>query len=474
MTYWELTQTVKSFYPAIALDNTFPRALRERTFTLLWILSLLSGVTGSLSLLPAVEDFLTSLFIQAPLIIHLGAGVCFLLLPFATLVFMLNSFINSFYFRGFDHVQVLAERSPSDKPRVSFEVAAFCFGADTRDITGAFLRFSYGQLMLVRAGLEAIELQQFLAHRTTQLSSEQFTVTPASSDALRVFDLAMAVFHQDKELADFLFKRGVQEKNLLEAAQWVSRDMLAYKKHVRWWSRDNLGRIEGIGTDWSYGTAFRLKRYAHELTADRLAPFSSKPSYIKNDEWRLEASLSKAREANAILVGEDGGSKMEVLRAFGARVQDGSVFPALVHKKVYLFNASRLISDAGEKTKFEHEFIKLLDEVAAAGNCIMVIEDFPAFIESVSHIGSSAVGLVSPYLDGSAIQFICLSSPTPFHQVIEPDGILLAKFDTIILEAGESADLTQTLRDAASGIEAQQGISIPQPTLTLNGVKFSE
>ena len=120
-----------------------------------------------------------------------------------------------------------------------------------------------------------------------------------------------------------------------------------------------------------------------------------------------------------------------------------------------------------EKKKFEFEFIKLLDESATAGNVIMVIEDLPGFIESASRIGSNAVSLLSPYLDSPVIQFICFSSPTPFHQAIEPDETLITKFEVMILKEGEALDIIQTLQDEASSVESQYGIMISQPTLSV-------
>ena len=297
---------------------------------------------------------------------------------------------------------------------------------------------------------------------------EQLAFTPSNADGkMRLFDIAMAVFTLDAEFKDFLFKQGIQEKGFRDAAAWVSRDVLSYKKHMRWWSRDALGRIEGIAKDWSYGTAFRLRRYANDLTRLELPSLSSKPKYVQENVERIEAILSKAREANVLLVGEDGGSKKDVLYGFASIVKEGQVFPQLEHKKVYVFDSNRIISGTAEKTKFESEFIQLLDESVNAGNVIMVFEDFPAFLQSALQLGSNAVGLLSPYLNSSAIQFICLSSPTPFHQLIESDGMLTAKFDTILLKEGESLDVLQTLQDEASVIERRQGLTIPQPTLGL-------
>ncbi len=461
MTYKEIEWSVISFYPAIALDKILSRGARSLLIKILLSINALAIFAWLLALV--IPESVSG----AVEIAMIGKGIFFVSLPFTMILVGLHAFVNSYYFRGFDHVLTLSERLPSNQMRVSYEVAMFCFGADRSDITGSFMRFQYGYLMLMRAGLNQRELEQFLQNRKNRVSSDQFLITPASQDALRVLDLAVAVFRQDKELAEFLFANGVQEKSFLAAAQWVSRDMLSHKKYLRWWSRDRLGRIEGIGKDWSYGTAFRLRRYAYDLTNGNFPPISSKPKYIQDDVSRLEAALSKAKEANALLVGEDGGSKLEVLHGFASIVKEGGVFPALEHKKLYVFDPIKLISDAREKTKFESEFVKMLNEAESAGNVILVIEDFPAFIQNAEQIGSNAVSLLSPYFDGSAVQFVCLSSAGPFHERIESDGTIMAKFETVILKEGEALDVLHVLQEEASTIESKQGVVVPQPVLAL-------
>ena len=462
MTFRDIQSAVKVFYPAIALDGMFSRHARGIT------LKLLGAVQAMAFLVWIVVEFILPAGVAGGAEALVAAkGVFFVLLPFTLLIFLLHAFVNSFYFYGFDHVHVLSERMPTNAVRISYEVAVFYFYADSSDITGSFFNYPYGRLMFERAGINSAELPEFLSHRVNRLSVDACAVVPTSPDAIRVYDLAMAIIRQDKELSQFLFSKGVQEKNFLAAANWVSRDMLSYKKSLRFWSRDRLGRIEGIGKDWSYGTAFRLRRYAYELTAMDIPLVSTKPKYIQDDVARLEAALSKAKEANALLVGEDGGSKMEVLHGFASMIKEGTVFPAIEHKKVYVFDAGRLISDSGEKTKFEYEMAKLLDEAITSGNVLLVIEDFPAFIQSAEQIGVNAVSFLSPYLDSREVQFICLASPGPFHERVEPDSMLMTKFETVILKEGESLDVLQVLQNEASKVEARQRLIIPQTVLAV-------
>ena len=465
MTYFDLEREAKRYYPAIALDNLLPRTVRAWSIKILSVLALLTFAGSIPGFVPGLTQRIAEFIPQITVFVQLAQGGLFLCLTFLMPVFALHAFHNSFYFRGYG--KTLSEKASDDSTRLTYEVAVFCYGANTADMTRSFIGFSYGNMILLRSGLEPAEIAK-LAQETVPFPAERLVLEPSEErGVIHTFDIALALFRQDARFSDFLFKHGIQEKNFSDAAHWMLRDIARYKKHLRWWSRDTLGRIEGIGKDWAYGTAFRLRQYADEITSHDLPQFSSFPKYIQEDIERLEASLSRNRQANSIIVGEDGGSKRQVLQGFCSLVQEGKVFPSLEHKKVYVFNPERLISAAREKTKFEFEFIKLLDESATAGNVIMVIEDLPGFIESASRIGSNAVSLLSPYLDSPVIQFICFSSPTPFHQAIEPDETLITKFEVMILKEGEALDIIQTLQDEASSVESQYGIMISQPTLSV-------
>ncbi len=466
MTLFDIENQSKRFYPVLALDTFFSRSLRAHLIKILLVVLAFSGAVTILACIPYIYTLLITYASGFEDILALFEGTFFIVLAFFLPLFSIHTFSNSLYYSGFD--KVLTEHTEKGKSRVSFSVAALCFGMDAQDVTRSFLQFSYGHLILTRAGLEPNEIELFLKNRASPLPAEKLLIDLSREEGVvHLSDIALAIFHQDKEFSDFLFHRGIQEKNFADASLWVARDIARFKKYSRWWSRDRLGRVEGIAKDWSYGTAFRLRRYSIELTALEFAPLSTKPKYIQDDVERLEATLARTRVANAMLVGVTGGSRNDVLRGFSSLVQEGKAFPSLEHKKIYLFDSQRLISEAGNKAKLESEFTKLLDEALDAQNVIIVIDEFASFIESATKVGVSVESILTPYLRSPKIQFICLSNPEMYHQYIEPNAGLKEHFETVLLKEGEDLDIIQTLQDEASTLEAQLGVIIPQSTLTL-------
>ena len=63
--------------------------------------------------------------------------------------------------------------------------------------------------------------------------------------------------------------------------------------------------------------------------------------------------------------------------------------------------------------------MRLFEEVVRAGNIILVLENFPAFILSAKTLGSNIVNLIDPYLGSANMQVIVTSGVEGFHQKIE-------------------------------------------------------
>lgn len=72
-------------------------------------------------------------------------------------------------------------------------------------------------------------------------------------------DVGEFLLNTDLSFNEFLFQHGVTPELFIGANEWVSRVRILYKKRLRFWSRDALGTITGIGRELSYGTAYTLK-----------------------------------------------------------------------------------------------------------------------------------------------------------------------------------------------------------------------
>lgn len=458
MTYLEIKKLIRGYYPALLLEDLISHKTRERLLDIiapiLFILLLpLAAHITKLAVLPFIPTF---------------AGLFCLLAAVAIILFMLDAFHSSFYFKVLDAIIFEQGIGIGGKEPIGFEAAQVLYHAPESDITFGFVVSPPGRKILARLGIEEKALREFLKNRKIKLSAGMFNFQSFDSEfGITLADLAEVLFKQDKELADFLFAAGIQEKDLLGAALWLVREARARRQHERWWSRDVLGRTPGIGKDLAYGGAYVLEKYARDLIG---APpgggggeFSK--TYLRKEIEAVETILSRAKEANALIVGEAGGGAMEVVYRLAKMINLGTALPTIDGKRMMLLDQNHLVAATADKPTFETELIKMLGEAAKAGNIILVINDLPEFIESAAALGSDVPGLMDAYLASPDLQVIAVASPGGFHKVIEPNDSLSRRFEKILIKTGDRDNIIGLLEDEVVRVESKYNLFFTYPAI---------
>ena len=361
----QLKNLTSVFQPAIALDRLVGRKTRvgvgkilQALLFIFWIVTAVAEASKSPKF-PWRTGNEWVIFLQHWESVFMGA----LLVSVALwlLVRAFEAFYDSYYFTGLQ--TVLSETGLSDsKPAITFEASeVLSEGFDTTDFTGAFILSRLGRNVFARLGLRRKELEEFLSSRAhvVGISGFKFPAVPVGT-AIGFGDLAKAVIESDAEFFKFLAVHGVSEKDFSGASDWVERTEKDLRQRDRFWGKDSLGRMPGIGKDWAYGGAYTLEKYAHDITEKGAFDLNISEGHQAEQE-ELEAVLARSGEANVLLVADEGVGALRVVYALGSRITHGSVLPPLEHKRVYLFDTNSLITTSKEKGKFEGELLHVLN-----------------------------------------------------------------------------------------------------------------
>jgi ATP-dependent Clp protease ATP-binding subunit ClpC len=375
--------------------------------------------------------------------------------------FMLDAFHSSYYFK--DSENALREFKFLGQ-EISYEAAKIALSTDDFDITKGFLGSRLGRLILLRCGLGLSDINQFAVSQRKLISAESFSL---DGEKIGLYEYARAVIKQDKDFSDFLFSLGLQESDFLGAADWVSKIAAATKAKERWWSRDNLGKLPGLGKDWAYGRAYELEKFASFIGEKyEYSLIDNNSAYHRSEVDSLEKILSRAKEANALIVSEEGDGALDIVIRLARKIADGSVLPALEHKRIAILDTNAIIDVTKEKTAFENEIIKILNQSIKAGNIILVIQDLPALIQNARNLGSNFIDLVDPYLASSYLQFVAFADTGRFHQSVESDGGIMRRFEKIIIkEDNDGGVILRLLEEKALEYEARQNIYFTYPSI---------
>lgn len=394
-----------------------------------------------------------------------GNAIFFIALSIWLLMKMLQFYWRSYYY----YVEGLLERGQSGAQTPyttpNYEVCDIYYDVKHGDLLRAYCMSSYGRTILHRCGIADQTIDEYLSKRTQVVD-----YAPLESDLHNVFtllDLSKILIEKDPDFYQFLFELGIRDRELVGAAEWVERAIKRQKQKDRWWGRVALGQSTSFGSELAYGSAFVLGKFSEDLSKRAVSGGSNFRFVYGNEQiHQLEVVLSRGKEANAILVGEDGSGKMDVVLDFARDIMNGYINPALKHKRVMAFNTKSFIANMRSKQELETALIKLMNDAVKAGNVILVIEDLPGFIQSGLALDSDVMSLIDPYLSGTTIQVIATSDNARYHQFIEPNNAIMQRFEKVVLTEPAEESLIRIVEEVAENTERRNPIYFTYPAIT--------
>lgn len=456
MTYQELKKEANIYRGALLTEALIPgRRLRAVAGFLRMFAALLFAGWLVLFFAPAIPSFAAFFpkFEAFALFWFPPFTSAFLLMLGLWLVFALwYGYFTSFYFKDDDTVLPEFTMRP---PSIRFETAQLATAGFGEPVVDFFVS-RFGAEVLLRLGLPREDVLAFLKERKPP--ANVFEIAVADNEPVGLPEIAAALLRYDEALQHFLVSRKIGAPDFIGAAEWVSRIEAARKKRMRWWSKDALGRIPGIGKDWAYGEIMLLSRYAIPIALHPAYALAGKGALGTRETKEVERILSRGRESNVILVGEEGAPKLAPLVRLSREISAGTILPPLEHKRIFIFNGAPFVAAMKEKAIFETELMRLMSEATKAGNIIFVFDNFEKFCQGASALGSDALSLLDPFLISSNIQIVAITELGAFHQMFESNAKVQERFERVLMsEAGITGSLP-VLEDEALRAERAAGV----------------
>lgn len=455
-----LSQELARYTGAIALDRFMSRRIRKSVFFFsLLVIVVLSVILCGYVLTASIEAgvlVFTVLFDEARSIF---GGFLVVLSPF---LFLLGAtaYYNTLYFRG---VRMVTKEELIDGQGITFDVARV-IDTERSDLTKAFLQSSYGRDILARAGISAESIPEFLSSARERLDPLSLPIELHSFTTLS--DVGRFIYEHDTVFKEFLFRQGVTEEIFSGASEWVSRARAVFRYRARWWSRDNLGKKQGVGREFSYGVAYELSKYMRSIqTTSVLSVMLKDVAYASEVINRIELVLTRSRSANVILIGEPGAGEMDILIELGRRMRDGESLASLGGKRLVVFDTNAFIATHTTKEDFEIAFLSMMSGAERAGNIIIVIENLPTFIASVHALGTDVSELMNRFLASPFIQIVSTADQGSFHAELELHQTLLRSFEQILVENPDLMSTVRVLEEAVWQYEHRHGLRFTYPAI---------
>ncbi len=178
---------------------------------------------------------------------------------------------------------------------------------------------------------------------------------------------------------------------------------------------------------------------------------------------RMIQILCRRQKNNPCLIGEPGVGKTAIAEALAQRIADDNVPYRLRGCEVQLVDLTALVAGTQFRGQFESRILGLLNEVKAAGNVILVIDEVHNIVGAGDAEGSmNAANILKPALSRGEIQVIGATTLTEYRKHIEKDTALERRFQPVMVNEPSVADTIEILRGIKHYYENYHMIKLPE------------
>jgi ATP-dependent Clp protease ATP-binding subunit ClpC len=211
------------------------------------------------------------------------------------------------------------------------------------------------------------------------------------------------------------------------------------------------GREDAPSNSRGNSPTLTLEEFGTNLTKlaaeGKLDPVVGRQSEIE----RVVQILGRRTKNNPILIGEPGVGKTAIAEGLAQRIVNHDVPGNLEDKQVISLNMGSLVAGTRYRGEFEERLKKVVAEVQANDNIILVIDEVHTLVGAGSTEGSmDAANLLKPALARGELQCIGATTLDEYRQYIERDAALERRFQPVKVGApsvSETIEILFGLRD---------------------------
>ena len=209
-----------------------------------------------------------------------------------------------------------------------------------------------------------------------------------------------------------------------------------------------------------------LEQFGTDLT-EQAAEGKLDPVIGREQEiGRLMQILSRRTQNNPCLVGEPGVGKTAVIEGLAQRISGGLVPEGMKEKKIFTMDLASMIAGSKYRGEFEERMKKLIQEVKAAGNVILFLDEVHTIIGAGGAEGAmDASNILKPSLARSEIQLIGATTIGEYRKYIEKDAALERRFQPVTVEEPTKEQCLEILEGLKSRYENHHHVTVEQEAL---------
>ena len=150
---------------------------------------------------------------------------------------------------------------------------------------------------------------------------------------------------------------------------------------------------------------------------------------------RMVQILSRRTKNNPVLIGEPGVGKTAIVEALAQQINEDDVPQSLQGKRLVTLDMGSLVAGTKYRGEFEERLKKVIEEIKAAGNCILFIDEMHTMVGAGAAEGAvDAANILKPALARGEMQCIGATTLDDYRKYVERDPALERRFQPIQVE----------------------------------------
>ncbi|MFC6010700.1 ATP-dependent Clp protease ATP-binding subunit [Nocardia lasii] len=211
-----------------------------------------------------------------------------------------------------------------------------------------------------------------------------------------------------------------------------------------------------------------LEEYGRDLTAEAreglIDPVVGRAEEI---EQSIEI-LSRRRKNNPVLIGDPGVGKTAIVEGLAQRIVNGDVPVTLADRRVIALDVGSLVAGSKYRGEFEERLTKILDEVRAHKDELIVFIDELHTIVGAGGGGEGSMdagNLLKPALARGDLHVVGATTIDEYRKYIEKDAALERRFQPVMVSEPSVADTIEILRGLADVYEEHHQVRYSDESL---------
>lgn len=204
-----------------------------------------------------------------------------------------------------------------------------------------------------------------------------------------------------------------------------------------------------------------LSKYGRDMNV--LAAQKKHDPVIGREEeiLRVVQILSRRTKNNPCLIGEAGVGKTAIVEGIAHLLIQNDIPDSIKGKHLFSLDLSAVLAGAKYRGDFEERIKACIDEVVAAGNVILFIDEIHSIVGAGAAEGAiDAANILKPQLARGELQIIGATTLEEYRKHIEKDSALERRFQPIIVSEPSAENAIEILKGLRANFENHHNVTI--------------